>query len=57
MVLDKINSPEDVKNLSLSEMNTLADEIRNCIITKVNTTGGHFGPNLGRSYYCFTPCV
>lgn len=47
MVLDKINSPEDVKNLSLSEMNTLADEIRNCIITKVNTTGGHFGPNLG----------
>ena len=47
MILDKINSPQDVKNLSLSEMNTLADEIRNCIITKVNTTGGHFGPNLG----------
>lgn len=47
MILDKINSPEDVKNLSLSEMNALADEIRNCIITKVNTTGGHFGPNLG----------
>ena len=46
-VLDKVNSPEDVKKLSISEMNKLADEIRHYIMKKVNTTGGHLGPNLG----------
>lgn len=46
-VLDKVNSPDDVKNLSISELNRLADEMREHIMTKVNTTGGHFGPNLG----------
>lgn len=47
MILDKINSPKDLKTLSLDEMNGLAGEIRELIIKKVNTTGGHFGPNLG----------
>lgn len=47
MVLEKINSPLDVKKLSLSEMETLAAEMREAIIKKVNATGGHFGPNLG----------
>lgn len=47
MILDKVNSPSDLKNLSLNELNTLADEIRELIIKKVNTTGGHMGPNLG----------
>ena len=47
MILDKVNSPEDVKKLNIDEMNTLADEIRQFIMKKVNTTGGHFGPNLG----------
>ncbi len=46
-ILDKINSPKDLKQLNISEMNTLADEMRQIIIKKVNTTGGHFGPNLG----------
>ncbi len=46
-VLSKVNTPDDVKKLSIAEMNTLADEMREYIITKVNTTGGHFGPNLG----------
>ena len=46
-VLDKVNSPDDVKNLSINELNRLADEMREHIMTKVNTTGGHFGPNLG----------
>ncbi|MCM1339321.1 MAG: 1-deoxy-D-xylulose-5-phosphate synthase, partial [Muribaculaceae bacterium] len=46
-VLCRVNSPEDVKNLSMNEMNNLADEMREIIIKKVNTTGGHFGPNLG----------
>lgn len=47
MILDKVNSPEDLKKLSVEEMNTLADEMRELIIKKVNTTGGHMGPNLG----------
>lgn len=46
-VLNKVNNPDDLKHLSLSEMNELADEMRNLIIKKVNTTGGHMGPNLG----------
>lgn len=47
MILDKINTPEDLKKISIDEMNTLADEMRQLIIKKVNTTGGHMGPNLG----------
>lgn len=47
MILDKINTPKDLRELSSEEMNTLASEIRELIINKVNTTGGHFGPNLG----------
>lgn len=46
-VLDKVNSPEDLKTLNYDEMTKLAEEIREHIIKKVNTTGGHFGPNLG----------
>lgn len=47
MILDKVNSPKDVKALSISEMNSLANEMRELIIKKVNTIGGHMGPNLG----------
>ena len=47
MILDKVNTPDDLKKLSIPELNTLSDEIRELIIKKVNTTGGHMGPNLG----------
>ncbi len=47
MVLEKINYPSDLKNLNIQEMNALSDEMRDLIIKKVNTTGGHLGPNLG----------
>lgn len=47
MILDKVNNPDDLKKLSLSELTPLADEMRDLIIKKVNTIGGHFGPNLG----------
>ena len=43
MILDKVNTPQDLKKLQLDELNTLADEMREIIIKKVNTTGGHFG--------------
>lgn len=46
-ILEKINSPQDVKKLSVSEMENLATEIRNTIINKVNLIGGHLGPDLG----------
>ena len=47
MILDKVNEPQDLRNLSIDEMDTLAGEMRELIIKKVNTTGGHMGPNLG----------
>lgn len=46
-VLNKVNYPKDLKNLSIKELNTLADEVRDSIIKKVNVTSGHMGPNLG----------
>jgi 1-deoxy-D-xylulose-5-phosphate synthase len=46
-ILDKVNSLQDLKRLNTEELNLLADEMRKLIIKKVNTTGGHFGPNLG----------
>ncbi len=47
MILDKINEPEDIKNLNIKELGQTAKEIRELIIKKVNTIGGHMGPNLG----------
>mgnify|MGYP004494120741 FL=1 len=47
MILDKVNSPSDVKMLNKDELNTLADEIRKVLINKVEITGGHMGSNLG----------
>jgi len=46
-LLDKINSPKDIKNLSINELNSLAQEIRDGIINRVNIVGGHLGPDLG----------
>lgn len=46
-VLNKVDSPEDVKKLSKKEMEALAQDIRNGILKRVNTIGGHLGPDLG----------
>ena len=46
-VLDKVNSPDDLKKLGINELYSLSEEMRELIIKKVNTIGGHFGPNLG----------
>ena len=46
-VLDKVNSPADLKDLGINELYDLSQEMRELIIKKVNTIGGHFGPNLG----------
>lgn len=46
-ILDKVNSPEDIKKLSTEELKQLPDEIRDFIIEKINETGGHLGSSLG----------
>ncbi|CUP87804.1 1-deoxy-D-xylulose-5-phosphate synthase [Clostridium baratii] len=46
-ILNEVNSPVDLKKVSLDKLNILAEEIRNVLIKKVNGTGGHMGPNLG----------
>ena len=46
-ILDKVNEPQDLKGLSMEELDTLSAEIRALLIHKINATGGHFGPNLG----------
>ena len=46
-LLNSINSPQDLKKLSSSQLPTLAREIREFLISKVSKTGGHLGPNLG----------
>ena len=47
MVLDKIQRPNDVKELKEQELPVLADEIRQFIIDKVSDNGGHLASNLG----------
>jgi len=46
-LLDKIDSPADLKGLSLGELEELAAELRHEIISTVTTTGGHLASNLG----------
>lgn len=45
--LDNINSPADVKKLSLKELEALAEEIRSAVLNRDSKIGGHVGPNLG----------
>ena len=46
-LLQNINSPKDIKNLSTDELNLLAGEIRQFLIENVSKTGGHLASNLG----------
>ncbi|KAL9688074.1 hypothetical protein QQ045_032487 [Rhodiola kirilowii] len=46
-LLDTINYPIHMKNLSVKELNQLADEVRSDVIFNVSKTGGHLGSNLG----------
>jgi len=46
-LLSSIKSPEDLKTLTLSQMEELAQEIREYLIETIAATGGHLGPNLG----------
>jgi len=46
-ILQNINSPEDLRRLSISELDQLAADIREEIIKTVSLTGGHLAPSLG----------
>lgn len=46
-LLDGIHSPQDIKSLSLAQLEALAQEIRERLILTLSKTGGHLGPNLG----------
>ena len=46
-VLDRIRVPSDLRLLSLTDLQRLAEEIRRFLLVTVSRTGGHLGPNLG----------
>ncbi|WP_353892368.1 1-deoxy-D-xylulose-5-phosphate synthase [Proteinivorax hydrogeniformans] len=46
-ILDKIDTPEDVKKLPKKELKNLAKEIREFLVDATSKTGGHLAPNLG----------
>ena len=47
MLLETINSPQDLKTLTMEQLPDLAAEIRDFLLETVSTTGGHLGSNLG----------
>ena len=47
LVLDKVNLPEDIKNLTPVELKTLADDVRAHMLYSVGQSGGHLGGGLG----------
>ena len=59
MLLEKINSPADLKKLKPEQLPELAAEIRKFLLETVSATGGHLGSNLGTVelsialHYCF----
>jgi len=47
MVMERVNSPEDLKGLSVTELVTLSEEIRGFLLENISQTGGHLASNLG----------
>ncbi len=46
-LLPTINSPKDIRNLSVPELARLARELRQFVVSNVSNTGGHLAPSLG----------
>lgn len=46
-ILDIIKKPDDIKSLSISELEKLSGEIRQFLINNISKTGGHLASNLG----------
>lgn len=47
MYIENINSPKDLKGLTIEQLKVLADEVRAGVLNRVSHHGGHVGPNLG----------
>lgn len=47
MLLDKINSPADLKTLTVDQLPELCDEVRQFLLESVSASGGHFASGLG----------
>src|SRR5579871_4144953 len=47
MVIERIDSPADVKKLGRSDIDVLASEVRELLIRTCAANGGHLAPNLG----------
>ncbi|MCS7213040.1 MAG: 1-deoxy-D-xylulose-5-phosphate synthase [Candidatus Calescibacterium sp.] len=47
MLIERINSPKDIKNLKIEEIEKLSEEIREIIVDVVSKNGGHLSPSLG----------
>ena len=46
-ILDKVNTPEDIKGLTSPELKSLADDVRANMLYSVGQSGGHLGGGLG----------
>ncbi len=46
-LINRLSLPEDIKKLNIQQLNQLASEIREFLITSVSQTGGHLASNLG----------
>ena len=46
-ILKNINSPKDLKNLNIKDLETLAQDVRDACLFRVSEGGGHVGSNLG----------
>jgi len=46
-LLDRVKTPEDLRNWPLAQLQQLADELREEVIEVVSVTGGHLGASLG----------
>lgn len=46
-ILNTINSPKDVKNLTKEQLETLAIDVREALFNRLTKIGGHFGSNFG----------
>ncbi|MBF6225401.1 1-deoxy-D-xylulose-5-phosphate synthase [Nocardia abscessus] len=46
-VLSRVDTPDDLRRLTVPQVRELAEEIREFLVRKVAATGGHLGPNLG----------
>jgi len=60
MLLEAIQSPADLKQLTIEQLPVLAEEVRSFLLSTVSETGGHLGSNLGAVeltlalHYCFS---